>query len=238
MIILRTSAKVTSRLVCFAHAGGGASFFRPWARSLPDHIELCAVQLPGRENLYTDRLLESFEDVMEFILPRLSSLTELPYAFFGHSFGGLVAFEAARRLSIKERPPSLLALSSTRAAFLPNLRRLSSLPDAELLKSISDLGGVSASALQIRELMQLTLPIIRADFASIEGYVRPTADVKTEIPIWACGGVADPWVDTQSLGAWSRHAGSSFKIRLYPGGHFYILENHDALTSEIFAIFS
>jgi len=38
------------RLFCLPYAGGGASTYRPWAASLPPDVQLCAVQLPGRES--------------------------------------------------------------------------------------------------------------------------------------------------------------------------------------------
>ena len=37
------------RLFCFPYAGGGASIYRGWPDELPHEIEVCAVQLPGRE---------------------------------------------------------------------------------------------------------------------------------------------------------------------------------------------
>ncbi len=233
IMVLRTSPKVTHRLICFAHAGAGASFFKPWANSLEDHIELCAVQLPGRENFYSQPLITSFEDVMDLILPGLLRLSDLPYAFFGHSFGGLLAFEATCRLAAHTSTPKILAVSAVRAAHLPDTRKLASLPDAELLESISDLGGSPASAMKNPELMQIALPILRADFACIESYTRPPENVRITPAIWACGGAADPWVNTQSLGAWSRHAGGDFKLRLYPGGHFYVTEHGPSLAADI-----
>jgi surfactin synthase thioesterase subunit len=51
------------RLVCFPHAGGSASFFRSWARYLPDTVELAAVCYPGREDRICDPLPERMEDL-------------------------------------------------------------------------------------------------------------------------------------------------------------------------------
>src|ERR1700724_3772837 len=38
------------RLFCFPYAGGGASAYRGWAPALPFDVEVCPVQLPGRES--------------------------------------------------------------------------------------------------------------------------------------------------------------------------------------------
>ena len=38
------------RLFCFPYGGGGASIYREWQKNLPDSIEVCPIQLPGRED--------------------------------------------------------------------------------------------------------------------------------------------------------------------------------------------
>ena len=42
------------RLFCFPYAGGGASVFRNWLPYAAGEVEICPVQLPGRE----ERLVE------------------------------------------------------------------------------------------------------------------------------------------------------------------------------------
>jgi medium-chain acyl-[acyl-carrier-protein] hydrolase len=43
-------ANPAMRLFCISYAGGGASVFRSWSDRLPDCVEVCAVQLAGRES--------------------------------------------------------------------------------------------------------------------------------------------------------------------------------------------
>ena len=51
------------RMFCFPYAGGGASAYRGWAAPLPPDVEVCPVQLPGREG----RLREApFENPASF----------------------------------------------------------------------------------------------------------------------------------------------------------------------------
>jgi surfactin synthase thioesterase subunit len=233
VVTIKTSPKISRRLICFAHSGGGASYFRPWAATLPEWLELCAIQLPGRESRFCEPLLTSFDAVIEPVAHALSALSEMPMALFGHSFGGLLAFAAAQRLSAQGRPPHLVAVSAVRAAHLPLRRSLAAMPDSELLAAVCDLGGVSAEMLQYPELLQLVLPILRADFACLESYKRPQAHETISASLWACGGDSDQWVDAEALSAWSAHAGTDFKLKLYGGGHFYIAEHGPALLAEI-----
>jgi len=233
VVTIKTNPKISRRLICFAHAGGGASYFRPWAATLPDWIELCAIQLPGRETRYCEPLLTSFDAVLEPVAQSLMQLTDIPTALFGHSFGGLLAFAAAQGLSAQGRTPQLVAVSAVRAPHLPAIRSLAALPDAALLAAICDLGGVSGEALQYPQLLQLALPILRADFNCVESYRRPQAHETISASLWACGGDCDQGVDVKSLSAWSAHAGADFKMRLFSGGHFYIAEHGPTLLTEI-----
>jgi surfactin synthase thioesterase subunit len=85
------------RLFVFPHAAAGASAYR-LAAYLPDAVEVCTVQLPGRENRLAEPALTSLDDAVAALAPLIADHTDLPYAFFGHSMGSLIAFETARRL--------------------------------------------------------------------------------------------------------------------------------------------
>ena len=86
------------RLFCFPYGGSGASVYREWQKLLPDTIEVCPIQLPGRENRFDEAPVDNLKLLIEVLLKNLSSEFDLPFAFFGHSFGSLIAFELARAL--------------------------------------------------------------------------------------------------------------------------------------------
>ncbi|MEO8033728.1 MAG: alpha/beta fold hydrolase, partial [Acidobacteriota bacterium] len=86
------------RVFCLPYAGGGASAYRTWAAGLPSDIQLCAVQLPGRENRLGEPLYRSATDLVPALVSALRPFLDRPYAIFGHSMGGLLAFEAARQI--------------------------------------------------------------------------------------------------------------------------------------------
>ena len=82
------------RLFCFPHAGGGALAIRNWSRQLPSDIEVLVVQPPGREERIGEPAFDRLAPLVEAAAAALAPYLDLPYAFFGHSFGALVAFEA------------------------------------------------------------------------------------------------------------------------------------------------
>src|SRR5206468_11829594 len=96
---VRTSPQL--RLFCFPYAGAGASVFRNWKREFPQDIEICPIQLPGRESRAMERPMDSLSTIVESIVSEMTPLLHTPFAFFGHSMGALIAFETARELHRK-----------------------------------------------------------------------------------------------------------------------------------------
>ncbi|HEX5875859.1 MAG TPA: alpha/beta fold hydrolase, partial [Pyrinomonadaceae bacterium] len=154
-----------ARLFCFPYAGGTAPIFRAWPNYLPAEVELCAVQYPGRGTRIAERLREDVEELMNSSYDELQPFLNKPFAFFGHSMGALVSYEFARRLQREERPgPIGLFVSGCTAPHLRATDRITyNLPEPEFIDELRRLQGTPPEVLDSKELMQLMLPIIRAD---------------------------------------------------------------------------
>ena len=109
---LRSRREALVRLFCFPYAGGGASVYRGWASDLPDFVEVCPVQLPGREGRFREPAFTRLGPLVEALTESLRPCLDRPFAFFGHSLGALVAFELSRRLRREGRRPVRLGRSS------------------------------------------------------------------------------------------------------------------------------
>jgi medium-chain acyl-[acyl-carrier-protein] hydrolase len=226
----RPSPRARLRLFCLPHAGGGASAFRAWADALPPEVDVCPVQLPGRENRVAEPAFDRAPPLVEALADALEPLLALPFALFGHSNGALVGFELARTLRMRGRPgPAHLFASGRRAPHLPSGRPPTHhLPDAEFLADLQELGGIPPQILEHRELLEVLLPTLRADVAIHETY-EFGEQPPLACPITAYGGLADPKVSREQLQAWDRHTAASFVMRLFPGGHFYLQEERAAV---------
>ncbi|SEF04488.1 Surfactin synthase thioesterase subunit [Streptomyces sp. 3213] len=203
------------RLFVFPHAGAGASAYR-LAAYLPDSVEVCTVQLPGRENRLAEPALTSLDDAVAALAPLIADHTDLPYAFFGHSMGSLIAFETARRLrALGTRLPDRLFLSGMRAPGLPDRGTRHTLPDDKLLAT-AEFDGVDA------ELQQLLLPVLRADLTLCETYTH-RAEAPLPCPLTVLAGSDDDSVGETELVAWREHASADFELHLFPGvPHLYV----------------
>jgi len=197
---------------------------------MPAGIELCAIQLPGREQRFAEACVDRLDPFLDALMPVLSPWLDRPFVLFGHSLGALVAFELARRLA--DVPLAGVVASAFHAPHLPCERSLSALPDAAFVAEIARLGGTPPELLGDAELMEAMLPALRADFALAESY-RHEPGARLAVPLVAMGGAADPWVGAEALGDWAAHTGAGFRLRLFRGGHFYLVEERGEVIAEL-----
>jgi medium-chain acyl-[acyl-carrier-protein] hydrolase len=211
------------RLFCFPYAGGGLAVFRDWPPSLPHFVDVCSVELPGRERLIGEPPQRSLPSLVERIASAVESWLEPGYALYGHSMGALLAFELARYLIRNGAPPpAALLVGAHRAPQLSDRRApLHGLPDARFIEELARLKGTPSDILASSELMEIYLPILRADFALSETY-QYTPGPPQRYPILAFGGRDDPEVSEEEISAWCKQTAGRFRLRMLPGDHFFI----------------
>ncbi|EGO65793.1 thioesterase II family protein [Acetonema longum] len=229
----RTSAHTRLRLFCFPYAGGSAAVFRNWLNCFSPEIDVCPVQYPGREKRIVEPPFSSMSPLIDALAGALLPELDVPFAFFGHSLGALISFELSRRLQEKDLHPVHLFVSGYRAPTLARIKPpMHLLPDAEFIERLRTYNGTPEEVLQNSDLMNVLLPILRADFALHETYTY-AAHMPLACPISALGGTEDPDVKYQDLAAWQEQTSGNFKILLFPGDHFYIHNNAAGLMEVI-----
>jgi medium-chain acyl-[acyl-carrier-protein] hydrolase len=228
----RHAARV--RLFCFPYSGDSASAYRTWQERLPPHVEVCPVQLPGRESRLKEPPFTRMLPLVKVMAEVLRPFMDMPFAFFGHSLGGRLGFELAREVRTRYGlSPSRLFVSAAAAPQIafPKVH-VHHLPDEDLVRRIRQLGGTPELVLQHEELMSMLMPLIRADFALSETYVYE-AGAPLRCPVSVFGGTEDPEVSQESLEAWKAETCEATSVRMYPGGHFFL---HDRQTEVLRAI--
>jgi medium-chain acyl-[acyl-carrier-protein] hydrolase len=222
---LRTpGARRPFRLYCFCYAGGSAATFLPWQQLIHPNVEICAVQLPGRGTRFHEAPYTSFEELVERLTGLIAQQGNSQFAFFGHSLGGLLAFEVTRSLRDKAlATPSHLFISGCDAArYRSPSKQLHLLDDKSLLQELKTLNGTPTEVLANDELMALILPTIRADFALAEGYrYRPRRSL-LDIPMSVLAGKLDPVDAPEQVVGWNDETTGPFEVRWFDGDHFFI----------------
>ncbi len=231
---IRRPSRGGMRLFCFPYAGGGASVFRDWTAALSDSVQVCPVQLPGRETRFGEPPFTRLPNLIAALAESLNHYVDQPFALFGHSLGALVAFELARNLCRQgRRAPVHLFVSGCRAPHLAHTDRWAhTLPDGAFRDELRRLNGTPAELLDNDELMDLLLPTLRADFALFETYDYRSGS-PLRCPITALGGRDDEGITREDLDAWHTHTRARFQRRVLPGDHFFLRNAQTLVWDEI-----
>lgn len=239
-VVFAGPGETKRRLFCFPFAGGAASTYRLWPRTLPEDVDVVFIQFPGRNPADKRPPLTSIVDMAASALPLIESQADLPYALFGHSMGSVVAYEVAAELEKRAaaggtvRTPSHLYVSARRAPDESGASgSIRDLPDDQFLTAINkSYGGVPEVALREPELMALFLPILRADVVAFETY-RQLSDHRIRCGVSAFGGTGDANATAADLAGWSRVTERPAPVEMLTGDHFYINDQAAAVTRKI-----
>ncbi len=223
LAFVRPNPQARLRLFCLPYSGAGASAFRAWPDSLPTTVEVCPVQLPGRESRLGEpsftRLLPLVEATAQALLPHLDK----PFALFGHSVGALASFELARHLRKQyDLEPAHLFISGHPAPQTPDPDPpIHALPEPEFVEGLRRYSGIPDVVLENAELRELYLPILRADFEIHETYTY-TAEPLLDCPISVFAGVGDHKGSRANFEAWREQTMASCSLHMFEGGHFFL----------------
>lgn len=211
------------RLFCFPYAGGSARIYRDWGFLLSPRVEVCPVELPGHGRRMAETPLTQLDSLVQNLGELLLPLLDRPFACFGHSLGGLIAFELARWLRSHQQPEPLhLWISAARAPQLPITDPpIHTLPKAQFMAELLRYNGTPAAVLENAELMELLLPSIRADFALLETY-RYQPQPPLACSMTALAGTQDPIISFDEVIPWQIHTVGAFSLHVVPGDHFFI----------------
>ena len=211
------------KIFCFPYAGGSALVFKKWEDLLPPNVQVVSVELPGRGARMQEPPFVSLPDLIDNLREVIWPLLDKPFAFFGHSMGAIIGFELARALRRKYCvEPQTLFVAGRRAPQIPNSEPVTyNLPKDEFTKELIELDGTPKELLEHEELMEMIIPLLRADFQLIQTY-RYLVEPPLKCPIIAYGGLRDRHATREKLILWKELTSSRFSLSMLPGDHFFL----------------
>lgn len=229
------SPESTARLVCFPHAGGSASYFHPVSARFSPAIDVIALQYPGRQDRRHELCIRDIDVLADRITEQLLYLSNKPTVFFGHSMGATLAFEVAWRLEQKGfDAPLRVIVSGRRGPTINRREKIHLSSDAGLLAEIRMLNGTDSAVFDDEEILRIALPAIRGDYEAIETYSY-VPDRMLSYPITVLTGDSDPRTTFEEASEWRSVTKGPFRIKVFSGGHFYLVQNASAVNDEIAA---
>ncbi|SEF53229.1 pyochelin biosynthetic protein PchC [Actinacidiphila yanglinensis] len=227
----RDDGACTTKLVCFPHAGGWASAYRTWPAGLPSDVGVLAVRYPGREDRLNDPFPSGLETLADDVADALGGLTRHRLVLFGHSMGASVAHEVALRLQERGCPPAALCVSGRRPPHLLD-RRTRFDTDEEYIAEVVRFDETRAAVFADPGLREVVLPAVRADYRLVYEYPggpRPPL----RCPVYGYTGDEDSEVTPEQMRGWADTTRGAFRLRVLPGGHFYLRPEEAALLADL-----
>lgn len=227
---------MTISLICLPYAGGSAQVYKRWTNRLHPAVRLVPAELAGRgsrmgEPFYADAA-EAVRDLLPLVLE--TALGSDSYALFGHSMGSLLGYEILHALREEGFPlPTTVFLSGRGAPHCEQeeTRQTHMLPDGEFLEELKQLGGMPSELFQHQELLDMFMPILRADFKLVGEYehqMRPPLPLRLTV----LNGKDDDCVKGP-LCEWERYATEGCELMLFEGGHFFLHERERDVVAVI-----
>lgn len=223
------------KLFCIPYAGGNEDVYNEWGEKL--NCEVIPILLKGRkERIFMPsykNLDEAVEDTYSQI--NMNKSMDEDYCIFGHSMGGLIAYEVYYRiLERKEKLPKTLFISSVNVPGCKYTgKNFSKYEDRELVKLLFPLGGINLKIVENEQIAEFYLHILKQDMRLIEEYGTRKYDTGIESDLVIIYSKDDQLINKELIEKWNEEAISNFKIYDLDGGHFYILNNRNTLLDII-----
>ncbi|MCB1956574.1 MAG: thioesterase [Rhodocyclaceae bacterium] len=228
------------RLFLFPFAGASASVYREWPARFDHDHEVLALQLPGRGSRLAEPAHQDYRRLVAEIAEAVrGEVADVPYAFFGHSMGALLAFQVACHFATRGiRPPECLFLSGRKAPHLPGTRLpVAQMSDGDFIEELRRMEGTPPALLQNRELMALLLPTVRADFLLLDDWQRQAPSrperAPLRVPIHVLVGRRDPHCSPEDGALWDAYTDGNFELLEYNGGHFFVQSHQSRVIADV-----
>ena len=215
----------TINLILLPYAGASFYAYRDFPKVVPPRIRCTAIDLPGHGRRLGHPLLTRAHDMVEDILYQIRDLLEMPYAFYGHSMGATLGYLLARRIlrGATHSPPLHLFLSGRTGPTHEREVPLHTLQGKAFVDALVEYGGMPQEVLAHRELLEIFLPILRADLQALETYSE-NHYAPLPIPITVLLGEDDSITRGREV-QWRAMTNRDTVVKTFPGGHFFFYEH-------------
>ncbi|GMQ63944.1 SDR family NAD(P)-dependent oxidoreductase [Vallitalea maricola] len=231
------------RLFCLPYgSGGGASLFKNWHKKLPDDVEICPIQLPGKENRIKEKPFIDINMAVDTLKNILLQELDVPYGFYGHSIGALIAYRLAYQLwkELDNKPKHLFVGAYTSPVIQPNplityrkekfeAMGFDDIPNPDIISSVSDeqlvkvLKVIDFNSNINDEVLKALLPTVLSELKMVKDYKNMDEDI-FDIPITAFHGIDDDVVKEKEMRLWCKLTKNKFRFHTLSGNHLFLHE--------------
>jgi surfactin synthase thioesterase subunit len=200
-----------------------------WRLRLPRWIDLVPVELPGRGARAAEPFSSHFDELVEQLCLEHARVLERPYALFGHSMGGLLAYGMGARLQQwRKRLPLVMFASASPSPSSDSWRFTGRDNDEALLRDLRHYGGAPDDVYECPEMLRLAMDALAADYVICNTF-RYRGAAHLPVPLHVLAG-RDDEIRQEQLLTWRNETSGSFALHWFSGGHFYLRPQESEVT--------
>ena len=216
-------------LICLPYAGASYYSYRMLENSITADIQTITLDLPGHGKRFREPLLSNIGEMCDDLYLQIKHELNKSYAFYCHSMGGLIAYHLCLRIyQDKLLKPRHLFVSGHNAPSVPineQVKNVSNLSNRAFIERLKDLGGIPDEVIKEKDLLELFLPVLRADFRAVETYQYQKIDCLLDVPITVMIGINDILTSYDGALSWRDVTSAETNIIKFIGAHFFIFDN-------------
>ena len=214
-------------------AGATARLFLPMRRFLPASITLIPLDPPGHGARLDEAPFHTLEEVVSDTITQIQKYQGIPFAIYGHSFGGRIAERTARRLCTDSMlvPQHVFLSGCGTQGISSSLNGIASLPDDQFIEALKPLGGGFPTREEFPDFYNKMMEVLRADFAALCGDM-PYNDCPLDVPLtllWS----PDDVVTWEEVSQWEKVTLQGGRFVELTGDHFFPLKHLEKIAREI-----
>lgn len=215
-------------LLCLPCGGASAVMYERWRSRAPRWIQIVPIELPGRGARVAEPFSTDFDALVAQLCQEHARVLERPYALFGHSMGGLLAYGMASALHQRHQPLPLMLFTSASPSPSTDCWRFPERDNDEaLIRDLRHYGGAPEEVFDCPEMLRAALDALAADYVICNSFCY-RGPARLPVPLRVLAG-RDDEIELQQLAAWREETIASFALHWFNGGHFYLRPQEGAL---------
>lgn len=204
--------------------GGNETSYSKFEAHLDPAIRMINGEAPGKGRRIREPLLKNLYLIADEYYKQFKPLIKPPYAVYGHSMGAYLAHLLVQQIVADGLPlPSHIFLTSKIAPSRNYNKKRSIMTNEQFIDHLRQLKGMPDAILQNDELLQIFLPMIRADFDAIDSYKYMRRHPYPVDMTALCG--SNEQVADEDITDWQKETSGSFYFSRYEGDHFWIFDH-------------
>jgi len=223
------------KMLCLPYAGAASSCYYKWRYYLDSYIEIIPVELAGHGKRFGEPFYGNFQQAINDIVQIIQrEISNEKYVIFGHSMGSILAYESVLRLKDLGRclPIHIILSGRTPPNINTDIKEIYQTSDQKLLEQLMEMGGTSAEVINNHEIIEMFLPIIRADYKLLAEYIYDEQRI-VDCDISVFYGKEDPNTNYYDIKKWDNFTRGHCHYYDFPGNHFFINKYINEVTETI-----